>query len=763
MAIPKQIDAQRDFSAGELDPAVKRRDDDDFVKKGMRQLSNGRTLNTGGVTNRPGRNLLAKRAAQARDEDVVISSTGFRLSFTNVTLTIYDTAGAVVATFGSFGWIGTNLGKISYAIYLKQIFICFPGTVPQVITWDGAATWTRADYLETVTAGAQKRTAFYRLSPKNITMAPSATTGTINVVFSAAVPDITNGKIAAGSILRYCGRQMGVAAVGSSSALTCVVNEPLPPGQQLGFAAGADAVYAAGDLIIGQTSGARAIVIAISPTLITVQVISTATSTVTQSQLGGGSAVVSVGFAAAEKIVGPGGALSNSSVSTVAPSSIAIWDEAIADGFRGFPSVVFADQNRIGFTGYPSLPGAVVWSALGNPTDLYPDATPQAAMLELAPGGSVPLYVVAGPDGSEFVFCDNATYYIPISPTNPLKPGSVQFQKIGGDGAGAVQPRLVGNVILYADQGLNQIYSIIATGAYSKPYDTQPLTDLHAHLFNNIQAIAIPTSVKQFAERYCYVLNGDGTVAVGKYALDKSGNIAGRVGWLPWNGFGLVKWVSALNDVVLFVTAYTQGGTTAFMLEQLDATLYLDASLPVNAIPTALTPPGGKGPLWWLPLATVDLMDGRLPLGPHVTDANGFILPNYPGEDLTSVTLRAGFMWTATWEPFLPAAQPGQDVGQRLKKRRARLQAYVMDSSGFRFVSLFNGERGPNRPTPGSIVGDKRIAAYNQDDDATQAPPLREQSYPYKPLGRSHDPRNAIMKDTPGPLTLVEIAARASV
>jgi hypothetical protein len=296
-------------------------------------------------------------------------------------------------------------------------------------------------------------------------------------------------------------------------------------------------------------------------------------------------------------------------------------------------------------------------------------------MFEIAPGKNRVLYTVPGPEGAEMVFCDAAIFYIAISATNPLKPGSVAFQKISSDGAGQVQPRTVGNVIVFADGGLNMLQAIIATGAYYRPFEIQNLTDLHAHLFNNIQAIALPTSVTQFPERYAYVLNGDGTIALGKYTLDKDSQIAGKIGWLPWNGAGVIKWISALNDAVIFVTAYTQGGTTAYMVEQLDATRYLDASLPVNAIPTPLTPPGGKGPLWWLPLATVDLMDGRLPLGPHATDANGFILPIDPGEDLTSATLRAGFTWTATWEPFMPAAPPGQDSGQRMKKRRAHLQA----------------------------------------------------------------------------------------
>jgi hypothetical protein len=56
-------------------------------------------------------------------------------------------------------------------------------------------------------------------------------------------------------------------------------------------------------------------------------------------------------------------------------------------------------------------------------------------MFEIAPGKVQVYYVVPGPESSEFVFCDRRIYYIPISPTNPLKPGSVAFQLLSGDGA----------------------------------------------------------------------------------------------------------------------------------------------------------------------------------------------------------------------------------------------------------------------------------------------------------------------------------------
>lgn len=814
MANPKLVDAQRDFTAGEVDPTAKRADDDAFLRTGMRQLSNARILNTRALTNRPGRNLIAKRASQARDEDVTIApGVIYRLSFTNAALTIFNAAGTQVFTEAGRAWTGATLNSIVWVVFQKQIFITYPGVVPEVLTWDGATTWSSASYAE-MTVGSQKRTPFYRLASQGITLLPSATTGSISLAFSGSV--LVNGMI--GTRLRFGGRQIQITAVASAISGTGLVIETLPPAQTLtvgstvgGFNVGdvvegktttakgivtsnagaqtiffpittvPDGTFQTGDPIVGGTSGATGIVTGknywnddINQGISQLHVTLTAGAFVaaeTVSGAHGSAAVTSVSGIAlvvqliqsdagivstfgVETVVGPSGTAAISGVATTTPQAISVWDQEVMNSYQGWPASVFTDQNRLGFTNFPSVPGGIAWSAIGIVTDLYPGANPSDAIFELAPGKSQVLHVVPGAEGSEFVFTDTAVYYIPISETNPLRPGSVAFKVISSDGSAAVQPRRVGSVILYVDQGLIQIQSIVAVGATNRPYESQPLTDAHAHLFNGIVAIALPTSVTQFAERYIYALNADGTLALGKYSLDERGNLAGKMGWLPWNGTGAVKWVSALNDAVLFCTAYTSGATV-YMIEQLDATLYLDASLPINAIPATLTPPGGKGPLWWLPGVTVNLMDGVRPLGPYATDANGFVVPNFPGEDLTAVTLRAGFGWTATWEPFVRAAQPGQDVGQRMRRRRAsRFEVYAMQSSGFRFIKM---------NIAGTVISDKRIATWNIGDDPNLPPPLREDAYSFKPLGHDFTSRVAIQKDTPGPLTVPEIAIRVTV
>jgi hypothetical protein len=60
-------------------------------------------------------------------------------------------------------------------------------------------------------------------------------------------------------------------------------------------------------------------------------------------------------------------------------------------------------------------------------------------------------------------------------------------------------------------------------------------------------------------------------------------------------------------------------------------------------------------------------------------------------------------------------------------------------------------------------MNQRRVTAWNQDDDPTKPPPLREDVYKWNPIGASYDPRVAVIKDTPGPLTVEELGIEASV
>jgi hypothetical protein len=162
----------------------------------------------------------------------------------------------------------------------------------------------------------------------------------------------------------------------------------------------------------------------------------------------------------------------------------------------------------------------------------------------------------------------------------------------------------------------------------------------------------------------------------------------------------------------------------------------------------------------------VSLLDkGLRQMGVYQTDANGFIIPQFiGGEDLTSPQLVAGQMWTGTIEPFIPSSGPGQDIKQRMLRRRvSRLSCYFSNSTGFVFVRMYSGPQLPTSPAPGTVMGYYRVATYLMGDDPTQSAPIREGAEFWRPKGRAYDPRIAIVKDTVGPFTVLEIGTEVTV
>lgn len=757
--------SQHDFSSGEVDLALKRADDHPARKTGLRQMSNMRILNPGGIQNRSGRSALFPAPNTRRIEKVTMSpGNDFFLSFGNGSLTIFNSAGSQVATFVARGggggaalpWSLATAGQVVYCQIGLSIYLTFPGMRPQVISWDGVATWTGADFTELV-IGGQKRTPFYRLSPQGITLLPGAQTGSgVSLVASAAV--FKAGHV--GTRMRFVGRQMLITGVSNSTNATVTIEESLPGSQALHFLVDPRTSFSIGDVINGSVSGAKGIVTALGSDNAGVQLLSGSSVSIT-NQFG---LTELFAFTEDDIAVGPGGGVKVNSADAIGnPVAVPVWDEEVMNDLQGYPASCFADQFRLGFCNFPAVPGGVGWSAINSPTDLYVvGATlPNGGIFEVAPDKVRVQYVVPGPESSEFVFCDKKLYYIKIDATNPLKSGSVSFQLLSGDGCAAVQPRVAQDLILYVNGGGNTIMAILAPGAYYRPFTTKDLCDFHSHLFNNIAAIAIPTGDGAFNERYAYVLNGDGTMAVGKYNL-KDGQLGDVIGWGPWSGAGAVQWVSAFGPDVLFTSTYFG---TFTMCEVLNDAVYMDGTVPVNALPAAMAAPVGKGPLWWAAGQSVSLMDQvTRSMGVYQIDANGNIIAqNNGGENLAIASLMAGLAWAAMIEPFAPDAQSGADAGQRMDMRSfKKFAVYLVHSTGLVFATLFSGKLTRSSPSLGIITNSRRVPAYNMDDDTTQPPPSRETAEFYTPVGSTYDPRAAVIHDTPGPLQILEFAMEVS-
>jgi len=741
MPLSTVLDAQRDFSAGELDADLKRRDDVPMMKAGARQMSDFRILNSGQIQQRSGRRFqFAAPAGSRTDEIEVAPGVIYRLVFgSDGSLSIVTSANALVVTQAGYPWNANTIWQIVWtqvkvSLQVTDAVICFNGMQPAVARYDGATPWTIGAFAFATGADGIRASPFLRLVAPGATITPSSGGGAGTIVtLVASAPVFLPAHV--GTIFRFANSRMLITSVADTTHATATLLETMNPTQQLTVAARTGAsvspVFIVGQSVEGSVTNTVGVVVSVVGAAVTVQILD-----------GQG------GFSTADVLSGPTSSAAITAIANVAPQACAVWDEELISTARGWPSSCFNDRGRLGFCDIPAAVDAVMWSATDLPYFFSVGALPTDAMVEIL-AGKPHIYHV-GPWFDEIVFASKGIWYIPIGSANTgLAPGTVEFIPITNEASSQVKPAFTSEGFLYANAGRTRINVIVGSGAaYStKPYVTKDITQFHKHLFvGSPKGISISTGDGQAPERYVYVTDADGTLVVGRYEPGKD-----WIGWVPWKGTAVYSWVSALFGNIVFTTSYAGVG----VVEQLDDTVYLDCVQGPGALPFTAV---------WIAMTKVTLMDGVNNLGLHQIDAAGHVVPLYPGEDFSSPTLVGGFAYTPTYEPFLPNAEPGTNQKQRTRRRRIqRVNVSVSNSTGFFWAKLYAGRQGALLPAPGSVIGGRRISAYNVGDDQTIAPPLREEKYSFRgPTGHTYDPRWALIKDTAGPLRILEIGQEAS-
>lgn len=717
MSIPKQMIRLTDFSGGQISASAKRATDKPLVRASARQMENYRILNTGLLEKRPGRRALFLSAGRT-DEVRLGTEATFKLCFGAGKLEIRDGMDAIVATDNGRPWGVATVHQIVWTVFDTEIFITYPGMVPRVAMWSGSS-WSFSNYAFRVGVGSSLRAPFYRFLPtRGITITP----GSINpgashtVTFSADV--LTPQHV--GTLFRYHGAQLRITAVANATTGSAQNIDYLP--QSVRYEVDSSDGFIIGEIVEGATTGSRAEVRAVPDgTHIDVIVLNNRAT----------------GIVADEIVIGVNTRSKAGTGSALAALPTTVWDEQAISAARGWPQSCATDASRLIFCDLPSLPEGIIWSAISDSHDLLPTASATDAIFETIAGRPRVYHVVGGAD--EFVFTDRGVKYIPISESNPLRPGSVAFREITSEAASQVRPVSTAEGVIYTDQRRGRVCALVGTGQSARPYLSQDVSEFHADLFKMPKALAVTTGGGAFPERYIFALNADGTLAVGKFNPSKE-----WVGWVPWTSAGAVQWISALDANVLLTTKLLPNNVERQLVEMLESATYLDGQVEINNMPVQLAPAPGKGPLWWRASSEIALVNGLRFEGFRQVDPDGFIVPE-EGEDLSDPGLVAGDIFTSSLVPFVPHAPEGQSHRQSQRRRKVgRITVAVQDSTGL-------------------MVDSTRIPPWRQGEDQAGQPPLREETYSVRKLGRDIDPTITIVKDDPGPVRIVEIGMEVTV
>jgi hypothetical protein len=759
----KLVHAQRDFNGGQIDAAARRRDDADDLKSAGRKMLNWRPTAAGSMKQRPGRDALFQPSSKRAEYVRMAPGYEYMIAFPAGQIIITDIYGNVVFTntSGSYLWTGATYAQIVWCQAQFEIVICFPGMQPQILTWDRTThAWSANAFAFTVGANNYLMEPFFRLSVPGATMSYSAISGTVTLVCS--VNYFTPAMV--GARLSILGQQVQITGYTDPTHATATVANVLPSyirvtvRSKAGFKVGqiAETTVSKLKMEISSITDAGTIV-GPGPSSITgyyidgviMNVVSFDPFLVFGDPLTGGPYAGTTNIvigAAGDTLVSPTAQspVAQNPVQTGGPLPTVQWAEEFMSYINGWPQGCAYDNGRIIFYDFPQMPEAVLWGSLYGPNFFWVDATAassdptagadaSSAILEfLAPSGRARPRVrhVVG-WGDEFVFTDSGIFYVPVSAANPLKPGSVEFREITSDGCSDIKPVQTSDCILYMGIGSNSVSALIRTGGYTTPYIGIDASGFYASLFNDPVCLGLTIGAGAFPEKYVYVLNADGSVLVGTLTKKQDRVI---VGWMPWLGAFSSTWLSSNSATIYYVSATPYG----LICEVENPGAYCDMSVLLSVFPGNLVI-AGKGPAWWAAGASVTLMDGAYDRGERAVDANGNIIP-YPGEDLTSPTLKIGVAYPASeFEPFTPDAADGQSMGQRQRRRRIT-----------RFTVAYTG-------STDIAVRNKTFPAYDFGDDTTVAPPQRDRVQHIRPLLRDYEPRISLVKPRPGPCQIVEV------
>lgn len=703
MSLNTMIIRQRDFSAGEIDPDTIRRDDTDIFKYGVRYARNLQTTPSGAIQRRFGRRMLFIETGRTDQFQPFHDGLRYYLSFGDGYIRIRHQNMIVVQEL-SAPWTTAMLPNLIWDFYENKVFVCGPGMRTQVISVDeDSRVWSIADFQFDRKLSGTYQAPFYRFGSKGATMQVSATSGSgITVTFSANVLNPAH----VGTIFEYAGRQVQIDSVSSPTTASATALERLAPTIQYGLLDSTEIEgFTIGEIAETSVSGVQIEIIDIDIPGKTITGV-----VLNQYRQRDPS----------DRLVGPNADANTESMSIVTPGATTQWTEIFMSDYRGWPQSVAVDDNRIIFCDFPQFKAAIIWSAVDDPMNyLIEAASDTSAIFEYLQADCRVFHVVGGYD--EFAITDRGVFYIPVSGDNPLKPGSVEFNLLYSGRISSVRPVQVTEGALFVDEARTGIYAINATGAQARPYQVTELTKGYRHLFNSIVAMGSNAGTPQNANRQVYVVNGDGTLVLGQYNVERQ-----YIGWLKHTSAGAVKDVSTRFDEAKFLTVYSE----LSVIEENDSSVKGDCSQAVvgGVINSAFA---GKTMQVWA--------DGFY-LGDAVIGASG-VVPGIAG--FTSVVV--GFLFAWSLSPLFAQTDGGNDLKQNLRRRRiVRAAARVQDTQEFQ-------------------MGTRLFAGYVGGDDFAAPMPLRSDTFTHRVLGRDFDPQLPLEQTFPGEFKLLELTTEITI
>ena len=216
---------QSSFMRGELDPLMVARVDVASYFDGAKTCRDWLLLDQGGLMRRPGTIYKAVLPALTRLLPFIFAQDErYLFAFSNLRLDVFDMDGAVVQANITSPWTAAQLFEMDYAQFGDTLFMVHQDMAIQEIVRTSATTFTIADMVwETHSSGYPIYQPYFKFAAEDVTITPSATTGSINLTVSAT--HWVAGHV--GTFVRVAGKTCEITSITTGLIAVATVQETL--------------------------------------------------------------------------------------------------------------------------------------------------------------------------------------------------------------------------------------------------------------------------------------------------------------------------------------------------------------------------------------------------------------------------------------------------------------------------------------------------------------------------------------------------------
>lgn len=719
----KQTITQRSFVLGETREGFLEADDLEIRQLSCRSASNVRVTATRSLIARPG-SFWMRTLGDAYDLTELRPESGavFGLMINDGSLQIIDSDARVVFSATSMPWAS---GSEVWVEPFREKTMIGGEFGLLTLTYENGA-WSMADFDFAKTSGAQLAQPYWAFRT-DLTMKPSARTGAIALTASAAFFSAAY----VGLRLRYGQREILITSYVSPTVVVGTVISDLPPSFRLTLASVSG--FRVGDAVIAQDTDFQGLIVAIGTN--TIDVVTTAFYD---------------GPDVSEKISGPSFTSTVSAKLAIPPLASPIWDEQLMSPVRGYPRAGTSAAGRLALTDFPLVPDLICLSSSRSIDDFEVGADDDDAITRQA-GDNAPRFMHIVNAGDLLLFSDRGLYYISVRDGSILTPSNFNVVLFDKRASSAVRPIAVEDNVVFIEASGQSIAACLLDGNIYLKWSVRTISTYHAHLIKSPIKLCGPSQFAETPEKYLFVVNNDGTLAVVSWFSDFS---ADSVGFIPWATQGSYKTISPLFGGYWSVVDRSINGTVQRFLERMSDTAVMDCCVPINTaqnmtVNGAAFTVNGQALTVNVPLALplageeVHIYGDGWYSGTREVGSDGLI----PNTDTLLPTSVAGFNFQSAVMPW-PVENVTSSRAGMIKARLIRGSVSLLSTGVFSVRA--------NRST-------RDYGGYSFGDDVSLPPPLKTRVCRFNVLGRYDHPEIEIIKKEPGPFEVLAITQEVQI